>query len=107
MSIVERFANTLEPTVHPSVSPEAAALVKETGVIDLHCDAPLFEKDLTKNKTIGHVDFPRLVSGNVHLQIHAVATKLPLGFNHTKTVDNPIDVLTLLYALMFSRMTFK
>ena len=106
MNIVESLANTIESTSHPDVSPEARALVHDVGVIDLHCDAPLFEKDLTLNQQVGHVDFPRLVAGEVRLQIHAVATQLPFGFNHTQTIDRKPDILTLLYGVMLSRMTF-
>ncbi len=104
MNIIESFVNTLEPAIYPKVSSDAYDLVNSVGVIDLHCDAPLFEKDLTVCRYVGHVDFPRLVEGNVQLQIHAVATQLPFGFNHTMTIERRPDVLTLVYGAMLSRM---
>jgi membrane dipeptidase len=103
---IENFINRIQPSgLEPSA--DAVELVKSLGVIDLHCDAILMGKNLVKDNGVGHVDFPRLVTGNVKIQVVAAATKLPIGFNHSKTKDSRFDILALLYLFVFPKMVFK
>jgi membrane dipeptidase len=46
-------------------------------VADLHADSLLWERDLSKLSSYGHVDIPRLLQGNVALQTFTVVTKVP------------------------------
>ena len=48
-------------------------------VSDLHCDALLWSRDLTKKNDVGHVDFPRMQDANMALQAFTIVTKSPAG----------------------------
>ena len=69
------------------VSEEAAALHQRLFVVDLHCDALLWNRDLLRRYDYGHIDLPRLIEGNVALQVFAAATHAPLGINFDQNRD--------------------
>lgn len=50
-------------------------------VADLHADSLLWNRDLLKENTWGHVDIPRLIKGNIALQAFSVVTKTPRNMN--------------------------
>ncbi len=50
-------------------------------IIDLHADSLLWNRSLLFHSKAGHVDLPRLVAGNVAVQVFAVATKTPSATN--------------------------
>lgn len=76
-------------------SPEAVALHKTLTVADLHADSLLWGRDLLERGDRGHVDIPRLVEGNVTLQVFALVSKTPRGLNIEKNSDDS-DNVTLL-----------
>lgn len=45
-------------------------------VFDLHADTLLWRRDVTHSSGRGHLDLPRLVQGNVALQVFSVVTKV-------------------------------
>jgi membrane dipeptidase len=63
------------------ISPAAKALHQRLTIVDLHSDALLWGRDLTRRSSRGQVDLPRLAEGNVALQVFSVVTKTPLGQN--------------------------
>lgn len=65
-------------------------------VADLHCDALLWGRDLTKKSNYGHVDFPRMQEGNVALEAFTIVTKSPKGQNFTSNSADAFDMVTLL-----------
>lgn len=65
-------------------------------VADLHCDALLWGRDLTKRSNYGHVDFPRMQEGNVALEAFTIVTKSPRGQNFTSNSADAFDMVTLL-----------
>lgn len=64
-------------------------------IVDLHADSLLWNRDLNVRNTSGHVDIPRLIEGNVGLQVFTIVTKVPMGF-HTEPVEDTTDYITLL-----------
>ncbi len=52
-----------------TVSAAASALHQSLFVADLHADSLLWDRDLLEHDTIGLVDIPRLIQGNVGLQV--------------------------------------
>lgn len=50
-------------------------------VADLHCDALMWQRNLNKKHTYGHVDIPRMQEGNVAFQAFTMVTKSPDGLN--------------------------
>ena len=64
-------------------------------VADLHSDALMWNTDLLKWNRIGQVDIPRLVAGNIALQVFSVVTKVPVP-EQDATFGNRFDLVTLL-----------
>ncbi len=64
-------------------------------IADLHADPLLWNRDLTRRSTEGHVDVPRLLEGNVALQVFAVVTKTPKNMNPDRN-DDATDQIRLL-----------
>jgi len=64
-------------------------------VADLHTDSLLWKRDLTQRSGVGHVDLPRLQSGNVGLQLFAAVTKSPSGQNYNRN-ESDSDNITML-----------
>ena len=80
-----------------TVSEEAQRLYNSLDFIgDLHCDALLWSRDLTKKSTIGHVDFPRMQEANMALQAFTIVTKSPAGQNFSNNSGNSFDNITML-----------
>ena len=46
-------------------------------IVDLHADTVMWDRDLLARADYGHVDLPRLVDGNVALQVFVVVTQTP------------------------------
>ena len=64
-------------------------------IADLHADTLLWDRSLNSQHRHGHVDIPRLLKGNVGLQVFSVVTKTPRGLNlHSN--DDYSDNITLL-----------
>lgn len=96
--IVERELNhTLVPGPY-SASAAAHALHRKLLIADLHSDALLWNRDLLERGTRGHVDVPRLIEGNVALQVFTTVTKSPRGLNIEHNDDRTDDISLLLFS---------
>lgn len=78
------------------VSEEAAALHRSLGVVDLHADPLLWDRDLLKRNAYGHVDLPRLVDGGSTLQVFSIVTHAPNGINIKKNDAKSGDLVKAL-----------
>ena len=78
------------------VSNEARALHDGLIVGDWHADALLWDRDLLARNDRGHVDLPRLIEGNVALQVFTTVTKSPRGLNYDENAADAPDDITLL-----------
>ncbi|MCB9422208.1 MAG: dipeptidase [Ardenticatenaceae bacterium] len=85
----------LNRVVNPPAGPKPV-LRQPIPVVDLHADPPLWRRDWLKHNQHGHIDLPRLIEGNVVVQVFAAATKIPLGINFEQNSTNQPDLLTLL-----------
>jgi membrane dipeptidase len=80
----------------PYAAPERAAhLHQDLTIADLHADSLLWGRDLSQRSTYGHVDIPRLVEGNVALQVFSLPTKSPHGLNIESNEDKNDDIYWL------------
>jgi membrane dipeptidase len=78
-------------------SERAVELHKKLLVADLHADSLLWDRDLTQHASRGHVDIPRLISGNVALQAFTVVTKTPYVWKmNIERNDDSSDNITIL-----------
>lgn len=78
-----------------TVSAEARALHDSLTIVDLHADSLLWRRNLLKSNARGHVDVPRLIEGNVALQVFTIVSKSPKGQNYEKN-SGDTDNITLL-----------
>jgi microsomal dipeptidase-like Zn-dependent dipeptidase len=72
--------------------PADADLHERLTVVDLHADSLLWGRDLLRRADRGHVDVPRLVEGNVALQVFAASTKVPRHLNVERNDDRSDDI---------------
>lgn len=79
-----------------TVSPAASRLHASLFVADLHADSLLWDRDLLVYDTIGQVDVPRLIKGNVGLQVFSAVTSVPANRNMQRNSADGADVITLL-----------
>ncbi len=92
--IAERSMNRVVGGPWP-VSPRAATLHRTLAIADMHADTLLWQRDLDDRASRGHVDLPRLVDGNVALQVFSSVTKTPEGQNYEAN-GSDTDNITLL-----------
>lgn len=88
-------------------SDRARELHAELWVADLHADSLLWGRDLLDHGTRGHVDVPRLIEGNVALQVLAASTKSPRHPNIERNDDTSDDVILLAIALGWPPATWR
>lgn len=91
-TIVEQRENTLfqKPPYH--ASDRARNLHRDLTIADLHADSLLWGRDLLHRNSYGHVDIPRLVEGNVTLQVFSLPTKSPRGLNIERNDDSTDNI---------------
>lgn len=95
--VAERKLNGVRQATAYVPTDAGAALHRKLFVADLHADALLWNRDLNKRASVGHVDVPRLVEGNVALQVFGVVTKTPASMNIDHT-DGSADLIGVLFA---------
>jgi membrane dipeptidase len=94
----ERRHNRVHRPPPYAASDRARELHATLFVADLHADSLLWGRDLLKRGTHGHVDLPRMIEGNLALQVLAATTKTPRHLNIEHNDDRSDDVLLLALA---------
>ena len=79
---VEGSMNQIDGKPLIAVSDEAKALHKTLEIVDLHSDTLMWNRDLNDSVSRGHMDLPRLQTGNVALQLFSSVTKTPKNQNY-------------------------
>jgi microsomal dipeptidase-like Zn-dependent dipeptidase len=92
---VDRALNRVAEAPPYAASPEARAVHARLDVADLHADTLLWGRDLLERTDRGHVDLPRLVEGNVALQVFSVVTKSPRNLNIERNDGDSDNILLL------------
>jgi microsomal dipeptidase-like Zn-dependent dipeptidase len=98
-TLVDRALNRVVGSALAPASARAAALFAKLRVVDLHADPLLWQRDLGQRLGHGQVDVPRLIEGNVALQVFGIVTQSPLGQNFERNESDAPDVITLLAVL--------
>ncbi|MFQ5571698.1 MAG: dipeptidase [Rhodothermales bacterium] len=91
----DRRANVFEHAPPYAVREDAQRLHERLLVADLHADLLLWGRNPLKRADYGHVDVPRLIEGNVALQVFSAVTKSPWGQNYRQN-EGDSDRITLL-----------
>ena len=79
------------------VSPQAQALHDSLLIGDWHSDALLWDRNILRRVDRGHVDVPRLIQGNVAVQVFTTVTKSPRGQNYSRNAADAPDNITPLF----------
>ena len=74
------------------VSPAAADLHERLTIVDLHADSLLWGRDLLIRASRGHIDIPRMVEGNLALQVFSASTHVPRHLNYERNDDSTDDI---------------
>jgi microsomal dipeptidase-like Zn-dependent dipeptidase len=94
--------------VPPYAASERARILHERLIVaDLHADSLLWGRDLLVRGDRGHVDVPRLIEGNVALQVFAATTKSPRHLNIERNTDESDDIVLLAIALGWPPATWR
>ncbi|MEM6618952.1 MAG: membrane dipeptidase [Pseudomonadota bacterium] len=96
--LVERGANRVAAHDPYPVSESARVLHGSMVVGDWHADSLLWNRDLTERGRRGHLDLPRMIEGNLGLQVFSAVTKSPAGQNYQENSAEAPDTITLLAA---------
>lgn len=93
---VENGRNVVKSHAPYPVSAQAQALHDTLTIGDWHADTLLWKRSLLDRADRGHVDLPRLIEGNVAIQMFTAVTKSPAGQNYDENSDAALDNITLL-----------
>jgi microsomal dipeptidase-like Zn-dependent dipeptidase len=97
--LVDIGMNAVKPDpATPAPSAAAQALHRKLFIADLHCDSFLWNRDLLKRHTRGHVDVPRLIAGNVALETFTVVSQTPVSLNIERNAPTPDSLRLLMFA---------
>lgn len=88
-------------------SAAAQALHRQLWIADLHDDALLWQRDPLQRHSYGHADLPRLLEGNVGLQVFAAVTKTPRGLNYASNAADSDNITPLVIAQRWPRATWN
>jgi membrane dipeptidase len=101
-----RFNRSHTPPPYPA-SDRALAVHATLAVVDLHADSLLWGRDLLERADRGHVDVPRLIEGNVALQVLSASIKVPRHLNIDRNDDRSDDVLLIALAQRWPPRTWR
>ncbi len=93
---VERSRNQVAEHAPYLISDRAQALHDSLVIGDWHADSLLWNRDLAARGGYGQVDIPRLIEGNVAVQVFTAVTKSPAGLNYDENSATAFDNITLL-----------
>jgi len=91
--VARRNNPVVAPPPYP-VPAAAASLHRQLFVADLHADSLLWGRDLRVRGRSGHVDLPRVLPGNVGLQIFSAVTQVPAGRSFNHNASDAADIIT-------------
>lgn len=96
--MVEKSMNKIDDKPLPKVTAEAIALHKTLTIVDLHSDTLMWKRDVLTRADRGHMDLPRLVEGNVALQVFSSVSKTPKGQNYDANGADSDNITLLAFA---------
>jgi len=93
---LENTQNRIAGDKGPAPSPGALALHQSLDIADLHADTLLWYRSLIERSDRGQVDLPRMIDGNMAVQMLTTVTKSPSGQNYDRNSAEAGDTITLL-----------
>ncbi len=95
---VEGSMNRIDGKPLPAIRPDVARLHATLTIVDLHSDTLMWRRDMLDAAKRGHMDLPRLQTGNVALQIFSSVTKTPKGQNYDANSADGDNITPLVIA---------
>ncbi len=92
---VEKTRNRVLTAPPYSASQAAQTLHSSLIIVDLHADSLLWDRDLLNRANRGHLDIPRLIEGNVGIQVFDAITKIPRDLNMNRNDDRSDSITAL------------
>jgi membrane dipeptidase len=105
--LVEKRLNRVVSEKAAVPSREAVNLHAQLRIMDLHADSLLWGRDLLKGSTLGAVDVPRMIEGNVALEVFTAVTKSPRGLNYNHNDSNSDTIIWLALAQRWPPRTWN
>lgn len=93
--IVEGSMNKVTSGKLPAVTASTRALHDSLQIADMHADTLMWRRNMLERANTGQVDLPRMIDGNVALQIFSSVSKTPKHQNYDSNPANT-DNITLL-----------
>ncbi len=90
-----------------AVSARAQSLHRVLRIADLHDDLLLWDRNPVERSLSGHTDIPRLVDGNVAVQVFSTVTKTPKGQNYERNGAETDNITLLAVASRWPRSTWN
>jgi membrane dipeptidase len=106
-AIVESGMNKVVPTTLPKVTDATRALHARLQVADMHGDTLMWRRSLNDRGDRGQIDLPRLLAGNVALQIFSSVTKTPKGQNYDANGGDTDNITLLAIAQLQPMRTWR
>jgi len=103
----ERRLNGVAARGPYAISPAARDLHERLAIVDLHADSLLWGRDLLQRSDRGHIDLPRLLDGNVAVEVFAVPTKVPRHLNIERNDDRTDDIRLVALVQGWPRATWR
>lgn len=91
---VERSRNQVAEHAPYLISDRAQELHESLVIGDWHADSLLWNRDITTRGVYGQVDIPRLIEGNVAIQMFTAVTKSPAAQNYDGNDTDAFDNIT-------------
>ncbi len=105
--VVERTCNPVHAPAVPVVVTDAdRELHGRLLIADLHADSLLWDRDLAVRGTRGQADLPRLIEGNVALQVFSAVTQAPAGGDAARSADDLDRVTPLVISQLWPTRTW-
>jgi microsomal dipeptidase-like Zn-dependent dipeptidase len=103
----ERRMNRVRPGPPARPSDRAPALHATLRIADLHADSLLWGRDLLRRGDRGHVDVPRLIAGNVAIEVLSMAVKTPRHLSVEGNEPTSDDVTLIALAKRWPPATWR
>lgn len=105
--VVGARMNRIDDATAIVVSARADSLHRTLRVVDLHDDLLLWDRDPAARGFTGHTDVPRLVEGNVAVEVFSTVTKTPKGQNYERNGAESDNITLLAVASRWPRRTWN
>jgi microsomal dipeptidase-like Zn-dependent dipeptidase len=99
--------NRIDAAAAIVVSARADSLHRTLRIVDLHDDLLVWDRNPAERGFTGHTDVPRLVEGNVAVEVFSTVTKTPKGQNYERNGAESDNITLLALASRWPRRTWN